>query len=320
MIVELTPHLDRVRAETKSRDSNDICTTTFSPTSYLTMSKTYFLAPTRDSKPSGPIFLGSIIKSPRSPEISLNGKKSPLLKDLEVSESTITNASYNIFQTRKGKVGIWAEFIQGSGIGGNISGNWDNAEVTSFKFDELVTRTIAPESLEVRAMFKDDNIQMAMKNSRFRDNLYMVTGIKIARGADVAISKIRAKGGNLHFGIDGSASGIPLTIGPDVSVHSSKGQGLKERHDEEFVFAYRLREIVYVRKEVKDQKEYRKGDLMGHGRGKKAENDWVDEFEAELQGLRKDDVRPDAWDFDVLPAVDDDGTEVSCVRIEDDDD
>ena len=36
------------------------------------MTKTYFLAPTLDCPPSGPIALGSIITSPANPEIPLN--------------------------------------------------------------------------------------------------------------------------------------------------------------------------------------------------------------------------------------------------------
>lgn len=285
------------------------------------MSKTYFLAPTRDSPPNGPIFLGSIIKSPRSPEITLNGKKSPILKTLEILETSLSNSTRQLSKTSNGKSGVWAEFIDGMGIGGEISGNWDNSEIATYKFDELITRTIAPDLEEVDLMFKEPSIQKAIKDSRFRDNLYMITGIKIARGADVAIEKIRSRGGNLHFGIDATPAGVPLKVGPDITVSKGSSQGLTERHTNDFVFAYRLREIAYVRKEVREQKEYVKGDLMGTDgkeREEEAENDGSKD-EAQLSGLRKTDVQADAWDLDTVPTVDDDGEEVVCVLFEEDD-
>src|SRR6266487_3370675 len=165
------------------------------------MSKTYFLAPTRDSPPSGPISLGSIISSPRFPELSLNGKNSPALKALQIEETSVSETARQLVTSGRGKAGVWTEFLGGIlGIGDDISGNWDNTNIATYKFQEMLTRTISPDAATVKALFDEPTIQQSIRDSRFRANLYMITGVKIARGADVAISKIRAKGGNLYFG------------------------------------------------------------------------------------------------------------------------
>ncbi|KUJ11428.1 uncharacterized protein LY89DRAFT_570837, partial [Mollisia scopiformis] len=222
---------------------------------------TYFLAPTRDSPPSGPIFLGAIIKSPRSPELSLNSKTSLLLKPLEIHETSTTDTTRQLYRDSKGKVGIWAEFLSGLplGLDASVGTNWDNGDFTQFKFRELITRSIFPSQGEIASIFTDPPIQTSIKDSRFRANLYMITGVKIARGADVVIGKMRERGGNLHFGADLTPVSVPIKVGPDLEGSRGHGQSAKEKHAGEFVFAYRLREIKYRKKAVEEQKEYTKG-------------------------------------------------------------
>lgn len=290
------------------------------------MSKTYFLVPTRDTPPSGPIFLGSIITSPRSPELSINSKKSALLSTLEVQETTLKDSSRHLSLGSKGKTGIWAEFIGGMGIGGELSTTWENTSTSTYKFAELVTRTISPSLGEIQAIFQGQDVQSCIKDSRFRDNLYIITGVKIAKGANVVIEKVRARGGNLNFGVDATPLGVPIKVGPDIEVSKEAGQGLEERHEDAFVFAYRLREIKYRRKVVEKQTEYLKGDLMGVGPGeekKGAVDDLMElvdgDDEAELLKFDERDVKGGDFDADETAAVDDDGEEVIVIRFDDDD-
>ncbi len=148
----------------------------------------------------------------------------------------------------------------------------------------------------------------------------MSTGVKIARGADVAISKIRAKGGNLYFGVDATAAGVPIKVGPDFSVSNAVSQGLTEHHNSDFVFAYRLRELVYKRKVFQEQKEYAKGDLMGVGEGKEREQEEDDGTKGEIQlsGLNGEDLQAEEWELDAKPAEDDDGEDCVCVVVGED--
>jgi hypothetical protein len=287
------------------------------------MSKTYFLAPTRDVPPSGPISLGSIITSPRSPELSLNGRKSSILQSMQVDEHSISDSSRQLVKTKNGNVGIWTEFLGGVlGIGGDVGGNWEHVDMVSYQFKELITKTISPDLDTVRTLFEEPAIQKTIRDSYFRSNLYMITGIKIARGADVVISKVRARGGNLYFGVDTTAAGVPIKVGPDIAVGSSLGQDLTEHHTTDFVFAYRLRELVYRRKALGKQREYAKGDLMhvGEGNTKPPEEEDLSTGEIELRGIQPEDLKAEDWELDATLTTDDDGEECNCVTVEADDD
>lgn len=288
----------------------------------LNMEKTYFLAPTRNTTPAGPIFLGSIIKSPRSPELSLNGKSSPLLKELEIFEDPALDSTVQMFKTGEGKAGIWAQFLDGVGIGGEISGSRESVDTATYKFDELLTKTIAPDLPWVKKMFKVEEIQDSIKSSRFRANLYMITGIKIAKGAEIAMSKIAAKGGKLQFGIDTTPAGVPLKFGPDISSSSTAGQIMSEKHPKEFIFAYRLREITYTRKKAEDQKEVSKGDLYGAGEKKSREKEEEDfsKDEAVFDMYSSQDVDGEIWELETKEAVDVDGKKVAVVGFDEDED
>lgn len=287
------------------------------------MSKAYFLAPTRDTPPKGPIFLGSIITAPRSPELSVNGKKSPFLTTLDITTSSLTDSTRILFKTGDGKAGVWAEFIQGVGVGGKASVNWNDAEMAKYKFEELITKTISPEFPEIVTAFAEPSVQQAIKDSRFRDNVYMITGIKSAKGAEVAISKIKARGKNFQFGIDTTPAGFPLKFGPEFEMNKGEGEGLTEKHskEQEFVFAYRLREITYKRKKVGEQKEYLKGDLQGHGQNKGEEVKRDESLDVpELEEWKGEEETLKAMGIETKEAVDDDEKAVLIIPLEEEED
>lgn len=149
----------------------------------------------------------------------------------------------------------------------------------------------------------------------------MITGVKIARDADVLIGKMRERGGNLHFGANLTPVSVPIKVGPDLEASRGHGQSVKEKHAGEFVFAYRLREIRYRRRKVEEQREYPKGDLLGHDEGKgwgEGNKEEVGE-EAELVGLGVGDIGGEDWDAEDVEVVDDDGEEVRCVVFENED-
>ena len=81
--------------------------------------KVFFLAPTRDSPPDGPIALGNVIADPRSPEIALNDPDSPAIQDLKVYETEVVEASRDL--STKWSVGssVWAKFVMDT-VGGEV--------------------------------------------------------------------------------------------------------------------------------------------------------------------------------------------------------
>ena len=238
------------------------------------MGKSYLLAPTRDNPPNGPIALGNIIASPSAPEDRLN--PTPTLLNLPIHESYQTNFLSEVSRYKAGKIGIWTSFLQSLGIGIDLSINYEIANTEKFEFESLETRFFTPDRQFVERSMEGDDVQEFIKKSKFKANVYMIIGIKIARGASVTSTKLREKGLHVQFGVDATPMGVPLSIGPNVEVEGGPRESTAFESAEGFVFAYRLREVFYSRKQGLVIREYNKGAIFGIDGGSK--------FEAEVGG------------------------------------
>jgi hypothetical protein len=148
----------------------------------------------------------------------------------------------------------------------------------------------------------------------------MITSIQIAYGANVIASTIRERGGFLHFRADLTPTGAPVNAGATIEASKKAGQIFSSHTSEDtpFVLAYRLREIVYRRAIVREQKEVNSGDLMGNDARKpeKEEGDDPSNYTADLYSLKDEDPElPEMWEMKPTPAVDEDGSECQVVAV-----
>ncbi|KAK4206547.1 hypothetical protein QBC37DRAFT_476912 [Rhypophila decipiens] len=291
----------------------------------MSLKRTYFLAPTRDFPPgtNGPIALGNLIKSPRSPEFPLNNPSSPTILKLakEAHITTETDATRSFSNSVTIRPSVWASFLSsvgmtfgqnGAPVGGGIDYTISKTETGEFVLPKLETRRIFPSMADIRAIFEEEDVQRAISDSRFRSNLYIITAIQIAtEGAEYVLRKVRERGGNLHVMADwGTAAGIPggqATAGSGIEGSIKREDRAGGKVQEPFIFAYALQEVVYRRKKVVDRGACRvQGNLMGHDLDDvKEERVVADEgYEAELAGLKEEDPdMPEYWDLDVQGEV-----------------
>lgn len=220
----------------------------------------------------------------------------------------------------------------GAPLGGGIDYLIRKAESTDFVLPVLETRRIFPSLADIKAIFEEDSVQDALRDSRFRSNLYLITGIQVAtQGGEYLVKKVREKGGNLHVVADwGNVVGVPgcanVGAGVDKTVNREDSAGGTVKGG--FVFAYSLREVVYRKKRVVQQQACRvQGDLMGlegldsdlqrelgrdtiHDLGGLRDGNRTvglgrgigigDVYAAELAGLKEEDPdMPEYWDLDI---------------------
>ena len=284
--------------------------------------KTYFLAPTNDCPPSGPIALGNIIASPSTPEVALNPK--PATLNRPIYESYKTNWTAEVGRYKQGKIGIWTKFLQALGIGIDLSVNYQSGNTESYSFDRIETRFFVPDQAYIETSVASPEVREFLIESKFRANLYMITGIKVAIGASIMTSKLRNRGVNLQFGVDGTVMGAPIGIGPDIEVSNGQTQGVSFDHSSDFVFAFRLREITYAKKMQVKHREYNKGALLGLDRGngnaseepRKEEEEEEEEEEKDFVviGMTDEDVGAEELNLESSAVVDDDDDEAcECV-------
>lgn len=257
---------------------------------------TYIRAPnfTLTDSPDSPYhpWLGTIIADPLIPTRSLSKLPTSPAKIVSVKES---ESSYTRSSGRSLDASIWANFLQfvSANVGGERS---KDTSVTYSMSGGLETRYFEPSDDEVVARITaEPKVRAAMSAGLWGHSpVYMITGIKVAKGFSVSTSSTRTDGG--HVG--GSA---PVTPAGEVSVGGQIG-GEKRSGREDFsrmadgveiVFAYQLHVIA-----EKGWREKSKRIVSGIHESKAAflsreEDNQVDTEEWETSLAYKDDLMLD---------------------------
>jgi hypothetical protein len=91
--------------------------------------KTFFLCPTWDYHPDGPIQLGNIILSPSTPAEALNNPESlPPTQDTLFPPTTKTSVTWSKEKLQSGRYGLWTEFLSFiTGLGVDVSVSHDSS-------------------------------------------------------------------------------------------------------------------------------------------------------------------------------------------------
>ncbi|UKZ85977.1 uncharacterized protein TrAFT101_001817 [Trichoderma asperellum] len=272
----------------------------------MSFKKTYFLCPTSDfirPPPDGPLFLGSIIASTKAPDASFNRATSVPLVNVE-PPIVETDWKKTVSAESKGGFGVYAQFLKNSGLGPEVEFDHSNKISSIFAFDEMTTVSFEPTPEYVAEAMKSSAVQYWLTEPRQRFSpivsLYLVTGLKLVRGAKIkySISESTEYVGNV--GIDVPTFG--LTVGPKGNWSKIEDDETEFNRKSEFVFAFRVKRIRITRK-IKIE-EYHKGAFLTIGK---------DEDDNEIEPVLVDDV--DGSDFENATAVHDatENDNVYCV-------
>lgn len=238
--------------------------------------KCYFLAPTRNNPPEGPIRLGNILASPKSPEDPIN------TKPFEIEPASVyTHNEYDWSLVRDKdsgfEFGIWASFLQLIfGIGGAVAASWTSSHSADWKCKKLCTVEFTPTQAFVSEIVQNQDVRDYLIDS-FHKKIYMITGLKIASGASAVVKATKERGLNLHIGFDGTSLGIPLSAGPYSNIARKTEEQESFGNADDFVFAFRLRQIKVKAKGKVQHKAFTDGAFF-------------DIDSALQQGLNKEDV------------------------------
>jgi hypothetical protein len=230
--------------------------------------KTYFLCPSFDypPPPAGPIQLGSILSSPFLLDRALNSKDTIVpvppgaIFTTTKSEwkSTLSNGNF-------GSVGLFAKFLQFVvGIGAEANVEWEKANLSEASVKRLETCYFNPTEVEgyLESALKTPKVRHFIEKSRVRKPVYMVTGLKIARGGRINTREAIAQGMTLGLSLDGIALAAPIEVGPQMEIRTKKTESTSWEGSDDFIFGYRLSKMK-LRKKTEEVKvsEHIKGAL-----------------------------------------------------------
>ncbi|KAK0672727.1 hypothetical protein QBC41DRAFT_13984 [Cercophora samala] len=231
----------------------------------LRRKKHYFLTPVPETPPDGPIQLGSIISHPELAFEPVNRHPvSPDSRGEKVYVNTSTPHTVTVGKTKSQNLGLFAELP--SIINSVLGYEWATSDTETWAFRELHTIWFTPSIEYIHQSLADAQVQQFVRDNKSwlgGINLYMVTGIKVAYGASMLSEFARLYGFNGTLGMDLSAVGAPISVGPETGLEKSSILSASFNSVDPVVFAFRLRRIKIRASGKFKHADYTKDALLG---------------------------------------------------------
>lgn len=181
--------------------------------------------------------------------------------------------------TEKGLgLGVYAQFLQlatgGLPLGPEVKVEHSNKVKNTFAFDTMTTLSFEPTQEYVEQAVRAPAVQAWLREPRQKfapvNALFLVTGMKLVKGAKINYSTSQSTAVEGNLGIDVAALGT--TFGPKGRWARADEDAVESTREAEFVFAFRVKRLKFGRR-VKLE-EYSKGAFMAIG-GKADEDECV---------------------------------------------
>ncbi|KAM0263411.1 hypothetical protein ACHAQJ_001267 [Trichoderma viride] len=239
----------------------------------MSFTKTYFLCPTSDfihPPPAGPLCLGSIIRSTSIPQYPLNRAKIVAVADA-VPPVVETDWKKTVSTEKGFGLGVYGQFLQlatgGLTLGPEVNVKYSNKTANAFAFDTVTTLAFEPTEEYVKEAVKAPAVQTWLREPKQKFapvvSLFLVTGMKLVKGARIKYSTSQSTTVAGTIGIDVPALGT--TFSPKGHWFSMNGDEAAFNRESEFVFAFRVKRLKFGRR-LKVE-EYNKGAFLAVGGG-----------------------------------------------------
>lgn len=230
--------------------------------------KVYQLTPTCSIKPGSSLVLGNVVTNPTWPaEHKLTKTAVPIPSHLKPDETEIIGWSDKKGSSHSSRGGLFVEFLQLVGLGVTVSGGFSSEKSRKITTAKLETLEFQPDRAYIAAAMAEAGVeQAALKNAWYEtgEAVFMVTGVKIARGPSLVTRKARSGDAALEMTFDAApvTGGVPVNIGPKVEQKHSKEHEVNAPAMSDFVYAYRLAKIVVGKQGKPEARVYSHGAVL----------------------------------------------------------
>ncbi|KAK1763248.1 major facilitator superfamily MFS-1 [Phialemonium atrogriseum] len=210
------------------------------------MKATFHLAPrfTIKPPPDGPLHLGTIVDNLTDMEPVNETCRLPLPG--KVYEHRASGFTATRSQLASGRYGVWARFVGVEGVGGEVSATAERSTAHTFRFEHLDEITFtATDAYMVESMNVRD-VRLFVEGGGF-EPVYMVTGLKIARGPAVSMSEGRSRGVAVELGLSQSGGIEGLEVGPRFERAGDEACSVEWEKSDDFVVGIRVKRLRFKR-------------------------------------------------------------------------
>lgn len=228
------------------------------------MVKTYILAPnwTTAPPPNGPIKLGHILDD-LTEFVPINRVNVVELPKTHLNPvDTKTGFKTSRSKLLSGELGIFAKVmgLVGVGAGAEIFYKKDENDVLSCK--KLETMTFDPPASYINESMNLYDVKKFMEGSMFEAPVYMITGLKVGKGASLQSRSTKDKGFKMEGGVN--PPGSPAQFGGKAGFGKKTTEGESWNGSTDFIVAFRVKKIWYDHGDLKN-KSHNKNVVMQDG-------------------------------------------------------
>ncbi|CAG8960112.1 hypothetical protein HYFRA_00010591 [Hymenoscyphus fraxineus] len=207
--------------------------------------------------PPESIKLGQLITDPTEPHILLDPS------GLEASPANLPSYrtleehfEWEATSSPSGHGGLSAA-ADGVPLSAEISGEFKKTQTDWAKFGSLETQLIIPTSEFVKDSMMRPVVRQELGKSLLLKRVFMITGVKIARGASTGRETSCSSGGIFKVGVTPTPT-IPVSLGPSGGFGKSKSESVTSQGSD-FVWAFSLRQIYYRWGQITESSTYKDG-------------------------------------------------------------
>ncbi|KAG4433983.1 hypothetical protein IFR05_010532 [Cadophora sp. M221] len=247
--------------------------------------KTWIFVRGTDFNPGRSLSLGQILTKPFEPSLPLFPDGPLPIPEASINRSHQTGVKSSSRTALGVSFGLWAE-ADPLPVSGNVGGKHETSHEQEWEFEKLEGEMTVPRQADVQAALEKPEIVAHLQRIKFdfRKRLYMITGVRIARGARYGSKDSKTRGGNAKIMVDLTAAGVPVKVGPEVDVTRENSGAYSFEGASDFVYAYRVCEVHYGKSVY--TKPYNKGDSFAGGKNSGEEGESQDDVDDE------DDEKP----------------------------
>lgn len=194
----------------------------------------------------GYLRLGSIITS-----IS-NADDEPINLDcrIDIPESKICHHRQNGFTATRlhmlnDSYAILARLMATKGLGGELRYAPERSNHDIYHFRSIDTIYFTPQQQYLVQSMNQEDVRDHIESTKYKA-VYMITGLKIARGPSVRMSKGTKTVVNFEVGAQ-QPGGLPVELGPKLSVSRDARVELGFEDSDDFIFGIRVKKLAFKR-------------------------------------------------------------------------
>jgi hypothetical protein len=282
--------------------------------SLIKQEATYHLPPnfTMRPFPKGPLELGTVVVDLIRFAPLNQGSDRVSIPEEERYSVPKEGITASITKSASGEAGILAKVLDRS-IGGEVSLKSKRNNHDVYTIEKLETVYFYPRRSYISKCLKLPDVQDYLEGSNYEEPVYLITGLKIAWGATIAMTREREVEGSASANIKAPSGTVDVDVEATARTFGQSAMSTAHTKPADFVLGIQVLKLYHKRKHIFSKERVLKKELatrgavlVGNNEPEAVQGDESEEYfiasqldDDVMQGMRQENVEGVAW---ILPS------------------